>query len=493
MALTIVLIYLGMLVALGVFATRLLKRTSGDYFLAGRTIGPFVLLMSLFGTTMTSFALVGSTGEAFKKGIGVYGLMASWSGIMHSAVFFLVGMRVWAFGKRHGYLTQLAFFRDRYQSELLPLLLFPVVVGLVVIYILMGFVGAGAVLQKVTGLPSWGGMLLISLVVLFYVFSGGLRATAWANTFQTLVFMVLGVVTFWVISSKLGGVVAASKQVLDSESAGLMAREGNMTQLRFFSYCLIPLSVGMFPHLFQHWLTARSAKTFRLAVIAHPICIMVVWVPCVLLGVWAAAQYPSTLPANAILGKLVAEHAPAALGGLLTAGILAAIMSSMDSQFLCIGSMFSNDIVVHLFKRGRVSESQKVLLGRIFVVVVVSATYVIALWAPRSVFQLGVWCFTGFAGLFPIVFAAVYWRRSTKWGAMASVLIVAVATGWLFRAADFGAKREFLVAGMMPVVPIFLLSAAALVVVSLMTRAPEPAVQAKFFDPPRDASGCAAS
>ena len=143
--LAIILGYLALLVFLGLFSTRLLRRTSGDYFLASRSIGPFMLLMSLFGTTMTSFALVGSTGEAFNKGIGVYGLMASWSAIIHSAVFFLVGIRVWAHGKRHGYLTQLAFFRDRYQSELLPLLLFPVVVGLVVIYILMGFVGAGAV------------------------------------------------------------------------------------------------------------------------------------------------------------------------------------------------------------------------------------------------------------------------------------------------------------------------------------------------------------
>ena len=486
--LAIILGYLALLILLGLFSTRLLRRTSGDYFLASRSIGPFMLLMSLFGTTMTSFALIGSTGEAFKKGIGVYGLMASWSAIIHSAVFFLVGIRVWAHGKRYGYLTQLAFFRDRYQSELLPLLLFPVVVGLVVIYILMGFVGAGAVLEKVTGMPPWGGMLLVSGVVMFYVFFGGLRATAWANTFQTIVFMVLGVVTFYVIASKFGGVKAASEAVLASDSAHMLGRAGHFGKLQFFSYCLIPLSVGMFPHLFQHWLTARSARTFRLSVVGHPICIMIVWVPCVLMGIWATAKFPADLPGNAVLGKLVADYAPSALGGLLTAGILAAIMSSMDSQFLCIGSMFSNDIVVHLFGKDRFSESHKVLLGRIFVVVVVSATYVIALWAPRSVFQLGIWCFTGFAALFPIVCFAVFWPRSTKWGAMASVVTVGVLTFLLFREADFGANREYLfeVAGyrMMSVVPIFLASVAANVVISLITPAPSSAVVAKFFDRP---------
>ena len=80
--------YIALLLFVGVFATRLLKKSSGDYFLASRGIGPFMLLMSIFGTTMTAFALVGSTGRAFEKGIGVYGLMASWSGIIHSACFF---------------------------------------------------------------------------------------------------------------------------------------------------------------------------------------------------------------------------------------------------------------------------------------------------------------------------------------------------------------------------------------------------------------------
>ena len=66
--------------------------------------------MSVFGTTMTAFALVGSTGKSFERGIGTYGLMASISGLVHAAIFFLVGIRLWAFGKKHGYITQIQFF-----------------------------------------------------------------------------------------------------------------------------------------------------------------------------------------------------------------------------------------------------------------------------------------------------------------------------------------------------------------------------------------------
>ncbi len=128
----IICIYLGLLLCLGVISSRLFKGTAADYFLASRGIGSFLLLMSLFGTTMTAFALVGSTGESFKEGIGVYGMMASWSGIVHSACFFLVGIKLWSFGKRFGYTTQIQFFRDRFESDKIGVVLFPILVGLII-------------------------------------------------------------------------------------------------------------------------------------------------------------------------------------------------------------------------------------------------------------------------------------------------------------------------------------------------------------------------
>ncbi|MDP6538209.1 MAG: sodium:solute symporter family protein, partial [Planctomycetota bacterium] len=123
--------YLLLLVGLGFVTKALFRGTSSDYFVATRSIGPFLLLMSVFGTTMTAFALVGSTGKAYDLGIGVYGLMASSSAVVHSLVFFLVGMRLWAIGKRHGYVTQIQFFRDRFESSFLGSLLFPILVALV--------------------------------------------------------------------------------------------------------------------------------------------------------------------------------------------------------------------------------------------------------------------------------------------------------------------------------------------------------------------------
>ena len=101
--LIIILLYLGLLLLLGVFSGRLFKGTKEDYQVASHSIGPFMLLMSMFGTTMTAFALVGSTGESFREGIGVYGMMASSSGIVHSLCFFVIGVKVWRLARRNGY------------------------------------------------------------------------------------------------------------------------------------------------------------------------------------------------------------------------------------------------------------------------------------------------------------------------------------------------------------------------------------------------------
>ena len=144
--LIIILIYLGLLLTLGLFSSRLFKGTKEDYQVASHSIGPFLLLMSMFGTTMTAFALVGSSGEAYREGVGVYGMLASSSGIVHSLCFFLIGVRVWKFARQHGYTTQIEFFRDRLDSNLIGWLLFPILVGLIIPYLLIGVISSGCLL-----------------------------------------------------------------------------------------------------------------------------------------------------------------------------------------------------------------------------------------------------------------------------------------------------------------------------------------------------------
>jgi SSS family solute:Na+ symporter len=560
--LLIIVGYLILLLLLGWGSSRMFRGTSKDFFVASHSIGPFLLLMSVFGTTMTAFALVGSTGKSFERGIGTYGLMASISGLVHMAIFFLVGIRLWALGKRNGYLTQIQFFRERFESQGIGYLLFPILVLLVVPYLLIGIIGAGKVIEPVTagafpelfsnptipawagGVPPWLTGLVICCVVLTYVFLGGSRGTAIANAFQTLVFMGMGIVAFYFVVQSLGGLEQAGKVPMRINEQGDVVqdfryapetrqltphvppkkigkvadfsstdhtdkhphlsrdairvefskknpktgelkpfeREIGMPLITFITYLFIPLSVGMFPHLFQHWLTARNARAFKLTVIAHPICIMIVWVPCVLIGSWASGLLPPGIPPPAVLSttlKLLVGDPW--LTGLLTAGVLAAIMSSLDSQFLCLGTVFTNDIVMHKAGDKAYTDKQKLKIARMFIVGIVTLTYVLAMLVKNAnVFDLAIWCFSGFAALFPLVFSALYWKRATRAGAFASVGSALVSWLYFFHKSGYGGEY-FIGPGIVPAAVCFLVSSFAMIGVSLLTTPPSSSTVDRFF------------
>ena len=560
--LLIIVGYLLILLLLGLGSSRLFRGTSQDFFVASHSIGPFLLLMSVFGTTMTAFALVGSTGKSFERGIGTYGLMASISGLVHMAIFFLVGIRLWALGKRNGYLTQIQFFRERFESKGIGYLLFPILVLLVVPYLLIGIIGAGKVIEPVTvgafpelftnptlpawagGVPPWISGLVICGVVLTYVFLGGSRGAAFANAFQTLVFMGMGMVAFYFIVQSLGGLEQAGKVPMrinekgvvvqdyryDPEAGELLAnippkiigkvtnfsnsnltdthphlaretvqtefkkknpktgellsfeREIGMPFITFVTYLFIPLSVGMFPHLFQHWLTARNARAFKLTVVAHPICIMIVWVPCVLIGSWASGLLAPGIPPPAVLSAMLnLLVGDPMLTGLLTAGVLAAIMSSLDSQFLCLGTIFTNDIVVFRAGENKLSDSQKLRIARLFIVIIVALTYLLAMALKNAnVFDLAIWCFSGFSALFPLVFSALYWKRATKAGAIACVVSALLSWLYFFHKSGYGGEY-FIGPGIVPAAVCFLVSSIAMIGVSLLTRPPSSSTVDRFF------------
>lgn len=533
-AVLVIVIYMLALVALGVLSQLVLRLTVADYFVASRGLGSMMLLMSLIGTTMTAFALIGSSGEAWESGIVVYGKMASWSGIIHAAMYFLIGMKLWSFGKKYGYVTQIQFFRDRFESDKLGLLLFPILIGLLIPYVLVGVISSGTAIEQVTvgafpeffkatkgSVPYWLGALTTCLVVLYYISAGGVRGTAWVNALQTVIFLVLGVAMCWTISQRLGGPANATRMVMehnptrlkrdvspadqqhyeqklaefkaDPKKAIIKPREPHpASKIEFTTYLFIPLSVAMFPHLFQYWLTARSARKFRLSIIGQPLLIMVIWAPCVMIGIWATSAIvdgqgviPPDFPRpNGVLPLMVKKLASPVMGALLAAGIFAAVMSSLDAQFLSLGSMFTNDIVAHYAGPSRFTERQLVLISRVFIVVIVGIAYLLALWWRESrVYNLGVWSFSGFASLFPLLFAAIYWRRVTKAGAYASILAAAATWFWLFGKSEFGKTAEASFMGLTPVTFIVAAATVALIFVSLITSPPSPATVGKFFVP----------
>ena len=241
----IVFLYLAVVVYIGVFAFRKArgKEEVEDYFLASRSLGPFVFLMSLFGTNMTAFAILGSSGHAFNNGIVTYGLMASSSGLVIPLTIFLIGTRVWALGKRFGFITPVQLFRDRWECSHIGTVIFAVQAVLLLPYVIIGMIGGGTTLEAVSGgrVPFWLGAAVVALAVMSYVFFGGMRGTAWVNTFQTVLFLLFGTIAVVVIGGlgSLPGAALAAVLVGLVRSAAVHYRP----ELDLFSIYLVMAAV----------------------------------------------------------------------------------------------------------------------------------------------------------------------------------------------------------------------------------------------------------
>ena len=536
----VVFAYLAIVLYIGIFAFRRAGRKSDaeDYFLAGRSLGPTVFLLSLFGTNMTAFSILGASGHAFANGIVTYGLMASSSALIIPLWIFVIGTRLWALGKRHGFMTPVQMFRDRWECGHIGTVIFAVQAVLLVPYIIIAVMGGGTAFRVISGglVPYWLGGAIVSLVVMGYVFLGGMRGTAWVNALQTTLFLLFGTIAVIVIGAGMGGFRAAMEAMLQSPATAPLLTRERVSPLYFFSYTFIPLSSIAFPHICIFCLTAKRVAHFRKTVVLYPICMLAIWLPSVFLGVVAnqartvpaieaklearsqlAAAGPSLAPADRdnlraqaagddVILRLVEAYAPVWLASLLGAAVMAAVMAS-DSQILALSTMFTEDVFAFYQGAARFGQSMQVLTGRVFVVLVTVVAYVVALRLPQSIFDVATqYAFAGYAALSPLLVAALFWKGSTRWGALAATVWTAAAVAavavcqtviappppgspvvvW----SAFGTNvitREAAgtaVLGLLPVVPMTLISAALMAVVSLMTRTtarPSAATLSRYF------------
>ncbi|GDY12367.1 sodium:proline symporter [Planctomycetota bacterium] len=527
----IVFAYLAIVLGIGIFAFRKSSGSGEDFFVANRALGQWVFLLSLFGTNMTAFAILGSSGMSYQRGIGVFGLMASSSAIIIPLTLLFIGTRLWGLGKRFGHMTQVQYFRDRWQNSSLGTAIFALTALMLVPYIIIGVMGGGEVMETLSAYQvtsaegvvtttSWvsyeAGSALVAAVVMSYVFFGGMRGTAWVNTFQVVLFLGFGAIAVILISAKLGGFTAVMERLSgDPKLAVLLSRE-RISQPEFFSYLFIPLSAVMFPHMAIMCLTAERVTHFRATVVLYPLCIAAIWLPCVYLGVVAAGLFPGldAGQANDVIPRLLTQYTEVWVAGLLGAGIMACVMAS-DSQIMALTTMFTQDIFTHYGGTKRFGDRVQVWTGRAFVIAIAVASWLIAvaLHKQEGIFELAIrFAFSGFAALAPVMLAALYWKRSTAAGAWAAVVWVAVAmvaVWWLHEAsADlvkalkpgqavpiFPALGDLLlrgkggvtVYGFLPVMPMVLGSAVLMVVVSLLTRPPPQATLDRYF-PAKDAA-----
>jgi SSS family solute:Na+ symporter len=433
----VIALYLLVIAAIGLYAFKRGQSNTEDFFLASRTVGPMVFFLSIFATNMTAFAILGSSGLAYRRGIGVYGLMASSSGFVIPLTIFFIGTRLWAIGKRFGHQTQVQFFRDRWECDSIGTVIFALSAAMLVPYMIISIMGGGTVLENISTpkgshdalIPYWLGCAIVAAVVTINVFFGGMRGTVWVNIFQTILFLCFGFVAVLVISHALPGGFGGYMEKLhaDPKTSFLLTRE-RMPQLEFWSYTLIPLSSIMFPHMAMMCFSAREVTAFKRTVIIYPIAILLIWLPCIFLGVLGVATLGKLADPDGVLLRMLAEYAPVWLAGILGAGIISAVMGSDAHQVLAMSTMFTKDIYTHYGGREKYGERAAVHFARGFILVVTAIAYVIALYLKekQGIFEIAIrFAFSGFAAMAPVMIAALFWKRSTKWGALAATLFVA--------------------------------------------------------------------
>src|SRR5262252_64808 len=508
----VILLYLAVIAFIGSAAFRRGKANTEDFFLANRSVGEMVFFLSIFATNMTAFAILGSSGQSYRQGIGIYGLMASSSGFVIPLTIFFIGTRLWAIGKRFGHQTQVAFFRDRWECSTIGTLIFALSVVMLVPYMIISIMGGGRVLNDISGgiVAYWLGCAIVALVVTVNVFFGGMRGTVWVNIFQTTLFLLFGAVAVAVISHALpGGFGEYIQKIANNPKTSYLVTRARMSERYFWSYTLIPLSSIMFPHMAIMCFAARQVTAFKRTVVLYPLAIMAIWLPCVFLGVLGTQLEPGLKNPDGILLHLLTDHAPVWLAGILGAGIISAVMGSDTHQVLAVSTMFTKDVFAYHGGTAKYGEKGSVFFARGFILAVTALAYTVALNTPESIFDLAVrFAFSGFAAMAPVMIAALFWKRSTKYGALASTLWVAgwlVLTWYLQRISDGSAPKpgqppvlvfpalghlferstaNVTIYGFLPVVPMVFGSAILMFLVSLVTPPPGKATLEKYFPQP---------
>ena len=600
----VIFIYLAMVLYIGIFAFRKSKETGEDFFLASRSIGSIVFFLALFATNMTAFAILGSSGMSYKVGLGVFGMMATSSALVIPLTLFFIGTRLWAVGKRFGHMTQVSYFRDRYDCSFIGTLIFLLTAAMLIPYLIISIDGGGTILSSLTsGKISYPiGGLIVALIVMATVFFGGLRGAVWVNVLQTLLFIAFGLVAFgWIGSHLEGGFTGVVNKMLADPSNKLAPTEmGKMGTLLtrqripwqvFLSFMLIPLSSIMFPHMSIMCFTAKKVTAFKKTVVWYPLCIMAIWLPCCFLGSLGPGQpqvrarvaaqsesfkdwlsdggkaesgpaagltpalekviatgakaRPNTPPAlaaksaasvlaevqtqrdwdashraqlaerlysiknaefqsvwgkistqssDSVLLEMLKVYVPATLAGILAAGIISAVMGSDCHQILGLSTMFTKDVFTY-YGGDSIGEKSTVIMGRVFIVAANGIAYLIALGRP-PIFELAVtYAFSGFAALSPMMIAAIFWKRSTKWALLANTLWVAAWVTFLVYAGQhyhpndkilgnsiyISANGSLSFYGFASVVPMTLGAAILVVLVSLITSPPSDRTIERYF------------
>ncbi len=478
------LIYLAAMLGLGIIFFRRTESTA-DYFLGDRKLGKWVAALSAQASDMSGWLLLGLPGAAYLSG-----LSASWIAIGLLAGTYLnwrfVARRLRRFtGVSEDIITISDYLEHRFREKrnLLRIISALFILVFFMIYTSSGFVAGGKLFSTVFNIPYATGLLIGAAVVVSYTFLGGFNAVCWTDFFQgTLMLVAILVVPVVILdSAAMSGMVRTSFEELKMSDPSYFTAFGKThagaIALVIGTVSSLAWGLGYFgqPHILVRFMAIRSAGDVAVARRIAMVWVTLSLTGAVAVGILGRMTGPMLEGPDAekIFMVLVGALFPGILAGVFLAAILAAIMSTADSQLLVTTSAFTEDFY-RTFLRKDAGDAELVWVSRLTVVGVALVALLMAFVSEKLVFAIVAYAWAGFGATFgPVLIGSLYWRRMTWQGALCG-MIAGGLTALLWGQIDGG------IFDLYEILPGFILSTLTIIVVSLLSPPPPEEAAAEF-------------
>ena len=497
---TIVAYLFGMLLIGVIFNRQGAADTSDGFYIGGRGLGPLVTAMSAEASDMSSYLLMGLPGLAYIAGIAEVGWTAIGLAIGTYLNFLFVARLLRRYSERLGAFTIPDFYSRRYgdNENTLSLIAALIIIIFFVPYTASGFKAVGTLFNSLFGIEYHLAMIIGDVIIVAYTTMGGFLAVSTTDLVQSIFMTIALVIIVFFGIDKAGGMGA----VIDNAKAlpgylnifqGYDVTTNSASSYGLLSICsTLAWGLGYFgmPHILLRFMAIRNEKELVLSRRIAAVWVVLSMGIAVFIGIIGySVSLTGAIPmlngssaeSETIviqMANLMSQHSFifALAGGIILAGILAATMSTADSQLLAAASSVSEDLM-QSFGRIKLSQQGKMIAARATVIGIACIAIILA-WNPNSsVFRVVSFAWAGFGATFgPTMLLALFWRRSNRNGALAGLL----AGGIMIFVWKFGIARLGGVFSIYELLPAFLIALAADVIVSLATKEPSAVILKKY-------------
>ena len=473
------ILYLLLMMAIGVYYYRR-TRNMADYILGNRKLGAWVTSMSAEASDMSGWMLMGLPGYAYVAGLNA-GWIALGLALGTYANWKFVAARLRKYTEiANNSLTLPDFLQNRYQDHTNLLRIIPAIFILIffIIYTSSGFVAGGKLFETIFGLPYTYALLLGAFVVVFYTLAGGFLAVCWTDFIQGVMMFFAIVLVPAIAAYTLGGVsttAAAIYTINPTFFNPFVKPDGSMISfIEFIS--LMGWGLGYFgqPHILVRFMAIRSSKELGQAMHIAMTWVAISLAAAVVVGMVGKAYLTTGLTGTntetVFLVMTDSLFSPFAAGLVLSA-VLAAIMSTASSQLLVAASAFAQDFYRSLIHKNA-QQHELIWVSRISVLTIAAIAIALAMNPNSLILDMVAYAWAGFGAAFgPALLMSLFWRRATRNGILAGILVGGITVlVW----------KQFAFFGLYEIIPGFFLSLLAIYIVSKLDKEPEKKITDTF-------------